>query len=220
MDVLAVDSGNAFVVAELKVKEDDNMLVQGLDYYDYLSSNVDGYANAYKDKKVDPRQEPRLFLVAPSFPIALINRCKWIDVRISLFSFQCIEFEDKPGEVIPVFKEITIPSRTQPVAVYTIEKRLSYITEGSVRKQLEEFLDEIKSWEKEKITIEPLKYDLSIKISGSVLAYVGFRRKNFVIYTYDKDDHWTPFPILSKEDLGSIRVLLKSNLEEFKQTPW
>jgi hypothetical protein len=220
LDVLAVDSGSAFVVAELKIKEDDNMLVQGLDYYDYLTSNVEGYANAYKDKGVDPRQEPRLFLIAPSFSMPLINRCKWIDVRVSLFTFQCIELDDKPGDIIPIFKEIAIPSRSQPVAVYTMEQRLKYITEVSVRKQVDAFLDELKSWEKEKITIEPLKYDISIKISGSVLAYLSPRRKHFVVYTYDKDDDWKPFAITSKEELETLKVLLKTNLEEFKQTPW
>ena len=37
LDVLLVDSGNALVVAELKTIEDDEMLVQGLDYYDYIT---------------------------------------------------------------------------------------------------------------------------------------------------------------------------------------
>ena len=220
LDVLAVDSGSAFVVAELKVKEDDNMLVQGLDYYDYVTSNVDGYANAYKDKKVDPRQEPRLFLIAPSFSISLINRCKWINVPLSLFTFQCIEFDDKLGEIIPIFKEVAIPSRVQPVAVYTMEQRLSYITEPSVRKKVEDFIEEIKSWEKEKITVEPIKYDISIKISGSVLAYVSPKRKYFVISTYDNDDKWKPFPITTAEELDNIRELLKSSIEEFKHSPW
>ena len=50
LDVLFVDSGNALVVAELKVVEDDTMLVQGIDYYDFITSNLEGFARAYKDK--------------------------------------------------------------------------------------------------------------------------------------------------------------------------
>ena len=40
LDVLFVDSGNALVVAELKVTEDDGMLVQSIDYYDYITINI------------------------------------------------------------------------------------------------------------------------------------------------------------------------------------
>ena len=42
LDVLMVDSGNALVVAELKVVEEDSMLVQGIDYYDYITRNLEG----------------------------------------------------------------------------------------------------------------------------------------------------------------------------------
>ena len=40
MDVLMVDSGKSIVVAELKINEDDNMLFQGLDYYDYYKGRL------------------------------------------------------------------------------------------------------------------------------------------------------------------------------------
>ncbi len=33
-----VDSGKSLIVAELKAVEDDGMLLQGLDYYDYVSA--------------------------------------------------------------------------------------------------------------------------------------------------------------------------------------
>ena len=71
LDVLFVDSGKALVVAELKVVEDDSMLVQGVDYYDYITRNIEGLARAYRTKSIsiDPTQRPRLFLVAPSFSV-------------------------------------------------------------------------------------------------------------------------------------------------------
>jgi hypothetical protein len=217
LDVLFVDSGKALVVAELKVVEDDGMLAQGLDYYDYITRNIEGYARAYKNKGIDPTQRPRLFLVAPSFSLSLLNRCKWIDIPISLFTFQCIAFDDNPKEIIPIFREVTIPSRPQPVEVYTIEKRLDYITETKVRKTVEDLLDEIQDWDKENILIEPTKYDISIKFSGRVFAYLGPRRKHFIVYTYDADGEWKGFPVKSDEDLDKVKVLLKKNYEEEKQ---
>ncbi len=216
LDVLFADSGNALVVAELKIVEDDGMLVQGVDYYDYITSNIEGFARAYKDKKVDPKQKPRLFLIAPSFSVSLVNRCKWIDVPISLFTFQCIGFEDNPKEIIPIFKEITIPSIPDPVEVYTLDQRLNYITDGKVREAVEDLLKEIKEWDADNILIEPTKSDISIKVSGRVFSYLGPRRKHFIIYTYDNENKWTGFPIQQAEDLEEVKILLKGNYEKFK----
>lgn len=216
LDVLFADSGNALVVAELKVVKDDGMLVQGIDYYDYITSNIEGFARAYKDKKVDSTQKPRLFLIAPGFSVSLLNRCKWIDVQISLFTFQCITFEDNPKEIIPIFKEITIPSMPTKVEVYTIDQRLNYITDSKVRKTVEDFLKEIKEWDADNILIEPTKYDISIKVSGRVFSYLGPRRKHFIIYTYDNENKWTGFPIQQAEDLEEVKILLKGNYEKFK----
>lgn len=216
LDVLFADSGNALVVAELKVIEDDGMLVQGIDYYDYITSNIEGFARAYKDKKVDPMQKPRLFLIAPGFSVSLLNRCKWIDVPISLFTFQCITFEDNPKEIIPIFKEITIPSVPTKVEVYTLDQRLNYITDTKVRKTVEDFLKEIKEWNVDNILIEPTKYDISIKVSGRVFSYLGPRRKHFIIYTYDNENKWVGFPIQQAEDLEEVKILLRDNYEKFK----
>lgn len=216
LDVLFVDSGNALVVAELKVTEDDGMLVQGLDYYDYIASNIEGFTRAYKEKKIDPTQKLRLFLVAPSFSVSLLNRCKWIDIPLSLFTFQCLVFEDNPKEIVPVFKEITIPSKLQPVEVYTIEQRLNYITDSKVRKTAEELLKEIQDWDKDNILIEPIKYAISIKVSGRVFMYLEPRRKHFLVSTYDNESKWTGFPILQPEDLDEVKILLKGNYEKFK----
>ena len=54
LDVLMVDSGKSLVVAELKVVQDDGMLMQGIDYYDYISSHVEAFARLYQTHKVDP----------------------------------------------------------------------------------------------------------------------------------------------------------------------
>ena len=74
LDMLFVDSGKSLVVAELKVVEDDGMLTQGIDYYDYISRNLEGICNSYRDFKIDRRQDVRLILIAPSFSVYLLNR--------------------------------------------------------------------------------------------------------------------------------------------------
>jgi len=75
----------------------------------------------------------------------------------------------------------------------------------------------VKNWDKENILIEPTKYDISIKVSGRVFAYLGPRRKHFIIYTYDTDGEWKGFQINSEEDINDIKPLLRSNYEKYKK---
>lgn len=218
LDILMVDSGNALVVAELKVAEDDTMLVQGIDYYDYLSRNTEGIARVYKDFHVDPSQTIRLFLIAPSFSVSLLNRCKWIDIRISLFTYKCIIFDDS-SEVTPIFSEVTVPSAPEAVKAYTLDDRLKYITNPEARKMADGLIKEIQGWDVAKILIEPTKYDISLKVSGRVFSYIAPRRKHFVVYTYDEENKWAGFPVNQEEDLKTAKVLLSINVEKLGQGP-
>jgi len=216
LDVLFVDSGKALVVAELKIDEDDGMLAQGIDYYDYITSNIEGYARAFKDKNIDPTQKARLFLIAPEFSTILLNRCKWIDIPISLFTFQCIEFLEDPKGIVSIFKEITIPARTESIEVYTKEQHLDYVTDSEVRKKLEQTLEEIQEWDPDKIHIKAIQDYISIKIKGRVIAYIGPRRKHFVISTNDSDDNWKDIPVNTDEDLEQVISLVRSNYDILK----
>lgn len=217
LDVLLVDSGNALVVAELKVTEDDGMLVQGIDYFDYVARNIEAFARAYKEKGIDPTQEPRLFLIAPSLSSALLARCKWIDISLSLFSYKCLLFNDGNNDIVPVFSEVVFPSRLEPVEIPTIEKHLHYITEGAVRMIASQFLEELQQWDKDNILIEAIKYEISIKVSGRVFMTLSTQRKRFLVWTYDDEGEWTRFPIQQDEDLNEIKPLLKSNYEKFRK---
>jgi len=215
-DVLLVDSGKAVVVAELKITEDDSILTQGLDYYDYVASNIDGISRAYSKFDIDPNQEPRLLLIASSFSNLLINRCKWLSIPISIFIFQCIEFEERKGEVIPIFKEIAVPTPPERVEIPTIEEHLSYITDAEARQRAEEFLEQVRQWDITKVATEAIKWEISLKIAGRVFGYLGPRRKHFVLYTWDENDQWKTFPIKSKEDMKKITQILKHNFESVK----
>ncbi len=217
LDVLLVDSGRSLVVAELKVIEDDSMLVQGIDYYDYVLRNLDGYARAYKQHKLDSSQEPRLFLIAPSFSVALLNRIKWINIPISLFTFQCIEFPDSKGEIIPVYKEITAPTVPDRIETYSVEDRYNYITDNNMRKLAKAIVSEIQEWDSKKVFAEATKYAISIKYSGRVVAYVEPRRKYFLLSTYDSEGNWVWHPVNSKSDVDISMPEIKANFEKIKR---
>jgi hypothetical protein len=65
IDVLAVDRDGVLTVVELKVGEEDEMLFQAMEYYDWVSSNRDRLANEYKSRvKIVTEEDPRIVLVA------------------------------------------------------------------------------------------------------------------------------------------------------------
>jgi hypothetical protein len=212
LDVLLVDSGRSLVVAELKVTEDDTMLLQALDYYDHVSASVESYARMYGQNGIDPAQPVRLLLVAPSFSQALLNRCKWIDAPISLFSYVCLQFPDKDG-IVPVFTEQSIPSQPEPPVVYKQEDRLSYVTDEQARARALRAIDQVKAIRPGHAAVDPTKYDISLKVDGRVVAYINPRRKHFLISTYDASDKWTSYPIHSDEDLDATLQVVRAYVE-------
>lgn len=211
LDVLLVDSGRSLVVAELKVVEDDDMLMQALDYYDHMSSFVDTYASAYSKHKVDPEQPVRIILIAPSFSQVLLNRCKWLGVHISLYAYVCLNF---PGsdDVVPVFTEQSIPALAERPKVNQIEDHLNYITDKDVRDRAEAAIKKIKDIHPSRSSVDPTQNDISLKIDGRVVAYLSPRRKYFLVGTYDDNGAWSSYPIHNDEDL---EIAIKAVADHF-----
>ncbi len=193
-DVLMVDSGNALVVAELKVEEDDGILLQGLDYYDYVVTNAESYARLYRGFGIDPSEQPRLLLIAPSFSVTLLNRVKWINAPITLFTYRCVEFEDKRGEIVPVYAEVILPRPLDKPVSVTLEDHYAYITDAVFRKAAQAFVDELRSWDDQHVTVDANQNDISLKVSGRVFAYVTAYRKYFDVSTHDRDGNWGGAP--------------------------
>jgi len=78
-------------------------------------------------------------------------------------------------------------------------------------------LNTVKEFDPKKVSIDAVKYDVSVKVSGKVISYFGPRRKNFIIYTYDTDSEWKPFSIDSDEDCNNSLQILKMNFEKYKK---
>ncbi|MBI1813871.1 MAG: DUF91 domain-containing protein [Deltaproteobacteria bacterium] len=212
LDVLMVDSGKSLVVAELKVTQDDGMLLQGLDYYDYVSAHVESYARLYKAHSIDPTQQVRLFLVAPTFSQTLVNRCKWLDLPISLFTFDCLKFEGD-DDVVPIFQEREITAPPEIIEVTHLEDHLGYITDAAVRAKVTALLEEIKNWKPGSISLDPIKYGISMKVNNRVFAYLLPRRKHYIIATFDADDKWKEYPVKGDDDLENVRPIMQAAME-------
>ncbi|MCK4333395.1 DUF91 domain-containing protein [candidate division WOR-3 bacterium] len=215
LDVLLVDSGKSLVVAELKVVKDDDMLIQAVDYYDDVSSHVEAYARIYQQtSQIDPKQQVRLFLIAPSFTPALVNRCKWFNIPIFLFTFQCLRFDGiEELDLVPVFQEQSIPSPPEVFEVPTVEEHLKYITDTKVKSKAKALLGEIEKWKPGKVTLDAVKSAISIKVNNRVFAYFYPRRKFYVLSTYNEQEVWTDYPINDDEDLSKIKPVMKAAME-------
>lgn len=220
LDLLLVDSGNALVVAELKVVRSDEMLLQALDYFDYVYSNLERLALAYEVKgiKIDPYQEPRIMLIAPDFSQLLMNRCKWLKCRIDLYRFRYLVVKkggEKIGKLID-FIPVEIPSIPEREEVYTKPKILDYITISELRKTANDFLNEIKKWES--VRIDPVKGALSIKIKKDVFVYLYPLRDGFHIYGYLSGHEWQHLTtVKSPEDLEEAISVSKQAYDNIKQ---
>ena len=212
LDVLMVDSGKSLVVAELKVVQDDGMLMQGVDYYDYVSTHIEAFARLYKPREIDVTQQVRLFLIAPSFSQTLVNRCKWIDLPISLFTFHCLKFEGDEN-VVPIFAEQPIPTLPKVIEITTIDYHLRYITDLTVRSKVSTLLDEIKNWKPGNVSLDPIKNAVSIKVNNRVFAYFYPRRKHYVLATYNADEEWTEYSIKDDDDLGKVKPIMRAAMD-------
>ena len=212
LDVLMVDSGKSLVVAELKVVQDDGMLMQGVDYYDYVSGHIEAYARLYKPHDIDPTQPVRLFLIAPSFSQALVNRCKWIELPTSLFTFHCLKFEGDE-DITPVFAEQEIPPPPEVLVITQPSDHTGYITDQQIRDEAIALLDEIKNWKPGIISIDAVKSGISMKVNGRVFAYFYPRRQHYLLATYNDQEEWTGYPIKGDDDLVKVKSIVVAAME-------
>ena len=74
-------------------------------------------------------------------------------------------------------------------------------------------LDEIKNWKPGNISIDSIKYALSMKVNGRVFAYLKPRRQHYLIATYDASDEWKDYAVKTDDDLATIKPIAKAAME-------
>jgi hypothetical protein len=115
-----------------------------------------------------------------------------------------------------VFSEQSIPSPPEPLETpYSIEDRLAYITDAPVRATAKALLEEVASWDTNRVLPEAIKYAISLKVSGRVFAYLSPRRRHFIVETHNKEGTWTGYPIKTPDDLDAAKELMRNNFTRF-----
>lgn len=86
LDVLCHDSNGQLVILQLNVEEDDAMLLQGLESFDYVDKFKSFLKATYNKHKIDDKEKPRLILIAPSFSDAVRRAVESMKgIRIDLY---------------------------------------------------------------------------------------------------------------------------------------
>jgi len=211
LDVLMVDGDGALVLTELKVQESDELLMQGLDYYDYVATHIEGIAAVYKDHSIDVSKRPRLMLIAPSFSQRLVSRCRWIseEVSISLYSFQPIKLDDGSTTVVYAPVEIARKPETE-TQIPTRAELLDYIRDDEARRLADRFLEEMQISRGDAITVDYKPWGVSMKLKGRVVAYWEPRREYFRVSAYDSEGNWKSVNIHDSATLEEVLDWVKA----------
>jgi len=202
IDILGADSGGKLTIMELKVTEDDTMLMQSVEYYDWVSQNTDRLAERYGEKfpkvDIDAEEPPRLILVAPTFSLPLKTCCKYINADVDLFEY--VYLKTKTGEKGIFCKRVDLgPPATPPSRPLGVEDHVNYITNPTIKRICKEAMDQIKEIG-EDIEVSPTQSGLSFKHANRVIAYIETRRDFFYINFPKRGRNWMWQAVEKKRD--------------------
>jgi len=105
LDVLCHDDKGQLVILQLNVEEDDAMLLQGLQSFDYVDKFKSFLKATYNKHKIDDKEKPRLVLIAPSFSDAVRRAVESMKgIRVDLYEWEYLKLGDHKGlRLQPIF---------------------------------------------------------------------------------------------------------------------
>jgi len=211
LDVLCADQEGVFVVMELKMKEDDMMFMQALEYLDYINENVDRFASFYnrklkyekKEIEIDKSSPPRLVLIAPSFSETLRKCAKYLDdeYEISLKQFKILRSK-KTGETAPVLIDVVVEAPEIFVEPKTLDDHLGRIFDPKLRDLCVEIVDKIRNVGPD-VEVQSRQYWIGFFYRGRRFAAIEPRKSMFHVLVALASRPWREFPSLtvrSRED--------------------
>ena len=209
LDILAVDSEGCLVVIELKVKKNDDMLFQAVDYCDWVQQNIDSvsrmYRNIHPKVEVNYKKPPRIMLIAPSFSSSLKRRAKYLDISIDLYIYRLIEIGGKRGLL---FEEVKIPpQRFPPSSPKTIPDLMSQPQNVEYRTLVGK-LDKAIRGVGGDIEPYPTTQYIGYKIKGSCIASIHPRKTACPYVDILGEEGWESLSLESKNDIEKILNLV------------
>lgn len=105
VDMLCHDSDGRLVILQMNVKEDDNMLLQGIQSLDYVDKFKSFLKATYNKHKIDDKEKPRLILIAPSFSETVRHTVEHMQgIHVDLYGWEYLRLGDHKGfRLQPIF---------------------------------------------------------------------------------------------------------------------
>lgn len=201
IDVLAADSDGVLVVIELKVGEEDQMLLQALEYYDYVSSNRDRLAKEYSHKaKIVDQEEPRIMLVASSFSDRLKLAARYVEPKVTLLEYSYLETKNKDRGLF--CKEERFESEGGYSAPVALEAIFAYVVNPGVKKACLKVHSEINKLGQDLEVIANGTHGIRFKCKNRLIGGLSLRRTFFYVW-YRKDEDWPEFKLTTISDWNS-----------------
>jgi len=188
IDVLGVDADGVLAVIELKLGEEDEMLVQALDYYDWVYSNRDRLKGAYGNKaSIQIEEDPRIILVASGFSDRLRRAARHVEPNLTLLEYSYLS---TPGnERAVVCREIENQPENEFAAPVSLEGTLSRVADGDLKVLVRQVHSELSSIGKD---LEPIPRDgyIRCKCAGRIIGELGLRRTLFYVWWMLASGEW------------------------------
>src|ERR1039458_1199363 len=193
IDVLAADSDGVLVVIELKVGEEDEMLLQALEYYDYVSSNRDRLAREYEAKaKIVTQEEPRIMLVASGFSDRLRLAARYVEPKVTLLEYAYLETKNKERGLF--CKDVRFESEGGYSAPIALEAIFAYVVNPGVKKSCLKVHSDIMKLGQDLEAVANGTQGLRYKCKNRLIGGLSLRRTFFYVW-FRKDEDWPEFKL-------------------------
>jgi hypothetical protein len=213
MDVLCVDDKGVPVVVELKIGEDEGILMQALRYYDSVYRERDRLAHQYQTKaEINLEEDPRIILVAPRISEGVLKATRYVKPEIKLLEYDYLR--SKSGDKGIHVKELPLEAEEGYSPPVPVEKILSYINDRKLRGICDQVVGELCDIGEGIESRGAGETLIRIRYRSRWLADISARRSFFRVW-YDSDRKQD---ISSKKDwLGSRDRIIKITKKLYEQ---
>jgi predicted transport protein len=176
-DFLCVDSGGRLVIIEVKLHEDENILFQALGYFTEVDRARYVLAESFKDFQIDPKQSPRILLIAEGFSDYVRRLSTLVKPKVELYGYSAVRLQNR--EIGIVFHETSLPQDEVSIPeVYQPDQFRDYITDERLRILFDEFRRRIKQTDPSIEEYSTSNY-VGFKYRGRNIAGLQSQRKSF-----------------------------------------
>jgi hypothetical protein len=176
-DFLCADSGGRLVIIEVKLQEDENILFQGLRYYNEIDRDRYVIAKMFSKKDVDPKESPRIILIAEKFSDDIRRLSTLVIPDVELYEYTVLKTED--GNEGICFHPVSLPKIEEgPTMPKSIEEIKSYMTKKELIPLFDKVVSEIKNIG-ENIDEYTTQDYVGFRYKGRLIGYLTPHRQSF-----------------------------------------